>query len=187
MRLLLFQYLISFQYYAKAKAGGSGNVNIQAEATQLRQAGFYTGASIGVPSFSIESNGSSGVIRPSLIVDSGDDVIPFTVQSGGAPEIGAPMSASSGIALGTQVTGKVGTGGISVTPVVTADYGPGTTDIDVQSATGIQQNMAADKGDGTLTLVNTVVGNTITFSDATTGDIKGNLVEQAAIMHLLKL
>ena len=172
---------ISFQYYAKAKVGTGGNVNIVAEATQLRQAGFYTGASIGVPSFSIESNGSSGVIRPALIVNSGDDVIPFTVQSGGAPEIGAPLTASSGIALGTQVTGKVGTGGISVTPIVTADYGPGTTDIDVQSATGIQQNMAADKGDGTLTLVNTVVGNTITFSDATTDDIKGNLVQYTAI------
>ena len=31
---------------------------------QLRQAGFYTGASIGVPSFSVESQGSSGTIRP---------------------------------------------------------------------------------------------------------------------------
>ena len=61
---------------------------------------------------------------------SGEDVIPFTVTVGGAPEIGAPLTASSGIALGTQVTGRVGTGGIAVT-VVTADYGPGTTDIDV--------------------------------------------------------
>ena len=172
---------ISFQFYAKAKVGVSGNVDVVAEATQLRQAGFYTGASIGIPSFSIESNGSSGVIRPALTVASGDDVIPFTIQSGGAPEIGAPMTASSGIALGTQVTGKVGTGGIAVTPVVTADYGPGTTDIDVQSATGIQQNMAADKGDGSATLVNTVVGNTITFSDATTNDIKGNYVQYIGV------
>ena len=54
---------ISFQYYAKAKVGTTGNVNIEAEATQLRQAGFYTGASIGVPSFSVESNGSAGTIR----------------------------------------------------------------------------------------------------------------------------
>ena len=172
---------ISFQFYAKAKVGVSGNTNIEAEATQLRQAGFYTGASIGVPSFSVESNGSSGVIRPALTVASGEDVIPFTVQSGGAPEVGAPMTASSGIALGTQVTGKVGTGGVAVTPVVTADYGPGETQIDVQSATGIQQNMAADKGDGTPTLVNTVVGNTITLSDALTSDVYGNLVTYTAV------
>ena len=172
---------ISFQFYAKAKVGTTGDVNIEAEATQLRQAGFYTGASIGVPSFTVESNGSSGVIRPALTVALGEDVIPFTVASGGAPEIGAPMTASSGIALGTQVTGKVGTGGIAVTPVVTADYGPGTTQIDVQNATGIQQNMAANKGDGSATLVNTVVGNTITFSDATTGDVKGNLVQYTGV------
>ena len=41
--------------------------------------------------------------------------------------------------------------------------------------------MAADKGDGTATLVNTVVGNTITFSDATTGDVKGNYVNYTAV------
>lgn len=173
---------ISFQFYAKAKVGTGGNVNVVAEATQLRQAGFYTGASIGVPSFSVESNGSSGTIRPALTVGSGEDVIPFTVTVGSAPEIGAPLTASSGIALGTQVTGRVGTGGIAVTPVVTEDYGPGTTQIDVQSASGIQQNMAANKGDGTPTLVNTVVGNTITFSDATTGDVKGNYVQYTAVV-----
>ena len=172
---------ISFQYYAKAKVGVSGNVNVEAEATQLRQAGFYTGASIGVPSFSVESNGSSGTIRPALTVGSNEDVIPFTVTVGNAPEIGAPLTASTGIALGTQVTGRVGTGGVAVTPVVTADYGPGTTDIDVQSTSGIQQNMAADKGDGTATLVNTIVGNTITFSDATTSDVKGNYVQYTAV------
>jgi len=172
---------ISFQYYAKAKVGTSGNVNVVAEATQLRQAGFYTGASIGVPAFSVESNGSAGTIRPALAVGSGEDVIPFTVTVGLAPEIGAPLTASTGIALGTQVTGKVGTGGVAVTPVVTADYGPGTTQVDVQSTSGIQQNMAANKGDGTATLVNTVVGNTITFSDATTNDIKGNYVQYTAV------
>ena len=172
---------ISFQFYAKAKVGTGGNVNVEAEATQLRQAGFYTGASIGVPTFSVESQGSSGVIRPALTVGSGEDVIPFTVTSGGAPEIGAPLSASSGIALGTQVTGRVGTGGIAVTPVTTADFPPGTTEITVQSATGIQQNMAANKGDGTVTLVNTVVGNTITLNEAITTDFYGNLVTYTAV------
>ena len=172
---------ISFQFYAKAKVGTGGNVNVEAEATQLRQAGFYTGASIGVPSFSIESNGSAGTIRPAISVDAGDDTIPYTVTVGLAPEIGAPLTASAGVALGTQVTGKVGTGGVAVTPVVTADYGPGTVDIDVQDASGIQQNMAADKGDGTITLVNTVVGNTVTLSNATTADVKGNLVTYTSV------
>ena len=50
-----------------------------------------------------------------------------------------------------------------------------------QSTSGIQQNMAADKGDGTPTFVNTVVGNTITFSDATTNDVKGNYVQYTAV------
>ena len=172
---------ISFQFYAKAKVGTGGDVQIVAEATQLRQAGFYTGASIGVPSFSVESNGSSGTIRPALIVNSGEDVIPFTVTVGLAPEIGAPFTASSGIELGSQVTGKVGTGGVITNPVITADFAQGSTEITVQSASGIEQNLAADRGDGSGTLVNSVVGNTITFSDAFTTEVKGNLVQYTAV------
>ena len=42
---------ISFQYYAKAKVGTSSGTRIDTPTTQLRKAGFYTGASIGTPKF----------------------------------------------------------------------------------------------------------------------------------------
>jgi hypothetical protein len=146
----------TFTYYAKAKVGDGGFIDIQVESTQLRKAGFYTGASIGEsPSVVVQSNGSSGTIRPAFVVPIGEDVIPFNVTVGAAPEIGSPMT-GTGIPTGTQVTGKVGTGGIIVTPVMTADTAQGETDIVVQSVTGIAANQGANRGDGQAMTVNSV-------------------------------
>jgi len=172
---------ISFTFYAKAKVGTTDGDSLQSESTQLRKAGFYTGADIGVPTFSVTSQGSNGVVAPALIVPSGEDVIPFTVVSGGAPETGAPVTADTGIPLGTQITGRVGTGGVVTTPVVTADFNEGETAITVQDTAGVVQNLAADRGDGQAMLVNTVVGNTINFNTGITSDFSGNLVTYTAI------
>ena len=60
----------------------------------LRQGGFYTGASIGVPEFSVQSQGSNGTVRPALTVPIGEDVIPFVVTVGAAPEIGSLPTAT---------------------------------------------------------------------------------------------
>ena len=172
---------ISFQYYAKAKVGTTEDTRIETPITQLRKAGFYTGASIGTPTFSVSSQGSSGTVRPALTVPLGEDVIPFTVTVGAAPEIGSPLSASSGVPTGAQVTGRVGNGGIEVTPVVTDDYGIGDTQIDVQNTTDVQQNLAADRGDGEAMLVNTVVGSTITFNTGLTSAFSGNYVNYTQV------
>ena len=120
-------------------------------------------------------------MRPALTVPIGEDVVPYTVTVGAAPEIGAPLSASSGISTGAQVTGRVGDGGVVVTPVVTDDYNIGDTQIDVQSTTDVQQNLAADRGDGQAMLVNTVVGNTITFNQGLEDTFAGNYVNYSAI------
>ena len=166
----------TFTYFAKAKVGTTGTIDIQVESTQLRKAGFYTGASIGEsPSVVVQSNGSSGTISPALIVPTGEDIIPFTVVTGAAPEIGSPLT-GAGIAVGSQVTGKVGTGGVIVTPVMTADTAQGATAIEVQSVTGVAINQAADRGDGQAMIVNSVAGNTVNFNDALTTEFKGNLV-----------
>ena len=172
---------ISFQYYAKAKVGTTAGQTLHTPATQLRQGGFYTGASIGTPAFSVSSQGASGTIRPALVVPTGEDVIPFTVTVGAAPEIGAPLTASSGIPTGAQVTGVVGTGGIEVTPIVTGDFAIDDTVITVQSTTGVQQNLAADRGDGQAMLVNTVVGNDITFNTPLVQNFSGNYVTYTAV------
>jgi hypothetical protein len=48
----------SFTYYAKAKVGVSNGDVLSTTYTQVRQGGFYTGASVGTPTFTY-SNGSS--------------------------------------------------------------------------------------------------------------------------------
>ena len=166
----------TFTYFAKAKVGDGGTIDIQVESTQLRKAGFYTGASIGEsPSVVVQSNGSSGTISPALTVPTGEDIIPFTVVSGAAPEIGSPLT-GTGIPTGAQVTGKVGSGGVIVTPIMTADTAAGETAIEVQNVTGVAVNQAADRGDGQAMIVNSVLGTTINFNDALTSEFKGNLV-----------
>ena len=78
-----------FNYYGKAKVGTVNPTTISTNFTQLRKGDFYTGASIGFPSFSIQSNGSSGNFVTSLATLSGSTILPYT---GVQPEIGAPLT-----------------------------------------------------------------------------------------------
>ena len=160
----------SFNFYAKAKVGGSNGEILSTDYTQLRQAGFYTGASIGDPAITVSSNGFNGTMTTSLATAAGSNKIAF---SGNVPEIGAPLSHSN-INVGTQVTGTAGSGGTVVTPVVVGSYASGATSIDVVSTTNIVPGLAIDGGDGTSIYVASVVDNTINFDSATTGPIVGN-------------
>ena len=104
----------TFTYFAKVVTV-DGQI-LSTYYTQLRQGGFYTGASIGGQNvdFSIISQGSNGSFIATLGIPSGSDQIAYTGQK---PEIGAPLQAvGGGIPLGSQVTGTVGTGGIVTTP-----------------------------------------------------------------------
>ena len=85
----------TFTYFAKSKVGTSNGQVLSTFYTQLRQAGFYTGASIGNPSFTIESQGSAGVLYNPLAALSGADKITF---QGTAPEVGAPILVETGVA-----------------------------------------------------------------------------------------
>lgn len=157
----------TFNYFAKAKVGTSNGQILSTNYTQLRQGGFYTGASIGQPTFTIESNGSSGTMFAELNVPTGSDIIPF---DGVAPEIGSPVT-NVNIPLGSQVTGIRSTsagGGEFLTPVITQSYPIGTTEVSVASAIGIEVGLAADRGDGTATFITGIDGSTLNFSSAFT-------------------
>ena len=65
--------------------------------------------------------------------------------------------------------------------MVTDDYNIGDTQIDVPTTTDVQQNLVADRGDGQAMLVNTVVGNTITFNQGLEDTFAGNYVNYSAI------
>ena len=156
-----------FTYYAKSKVGTVNPTTLSTTYTQLRQAGFYTGASIGQPTITVESNGSAGTLAAELDIASGSTIIPF---DGPSPELGAPL-VNAGIPEGSQVTTINDTsagGGEYLTPVTTSNINIGDTSFDVQNSTGIIPGLALDRGDGTAIYVNSIAGSTVNTSGSFT-------------------
>jgi len=165
---------IEFTYFAKSKVGNTNGERVDTAFTQLREAGFYTGASIGNPEFVIASQGSAGTLVAELDVATGSTIIPY---DGPTPEIGAPFVNNASFAQGTQVTGSIETsagGGVFITPKIIGDYTTGANQIEVEDGATVIQDLAADKGDGTAIYVNNVSDNTVSFSDSFLSEIIGN-------------
>mgnify|MGYP006073852313 FL=1 len=163
----------TFQYFAKAKVGTIAGQLLSTGYTQLREAGFYTGASIGQPEFSIASNGSVGTMFTELGVSSGETIIPF---DGVAPEVGSPLTQIN-IPLGSQVTGIIDQsagGGTYISPLTATNTAAGQNEMEFQDATGIVPSLAVDRGDGTAIYITSLDGNTATFSGNFAQIIPGN-------------
>jgi len=161
----------TFTYYAKAKVGTTQGEVLSTTYTQLRQGAFYTGASVGQPRFDVFSNGTAGTMTLSLAVQTAENRLAFT---GDVPEVGAPI-VDTAFPTGTQVTGIVSTPTGNALPLeLSNDVSPGNTSITVASTTGIVPGLAADNGDGDAIFVNTVVGNTVSFSGSFTQAIVRN-------------
>ena len=165
----------TFTYYAKAKVGTSNGDVLLTSYTQLRKAAFYTGASIGYPTFAIATQGSGGTMTIELDVPSGNTVIPYDGQT---PGTGSPLVSAS-IPTGSQVTGSIeqsAGGGTYLTPEISGDYTAGSSSIIFVDSTGILLNLATDSGNGTATYVETVdhPSNTITLTSPLTASLIGN-------------
>ena len=161
----------TFTYYAKGKVGITSGTSIQTGFTQIREGGFYTGASIGNPTFAVVSQGTSGNVDTQFDTPPGASRVAFI---GLAPEVGAPI-AGSGLPTGTQVTGVVGSGGIVVSPGLIGTYPPGTTSVNVSNPAGIVPNLGLDDGSGNIILVENIAGSVIDLSDPTTGTLVGDV------------
>ena len=165
----------SFTYYAKSKVGTISGTVLSTTYTQLRKAGFYTGADIGGSVFSVASQGSSGTMTTELGVLAGSTIIPYDDDP---PEIGSPLETAGGeIPLGSQVTGIIDQsqgGGLYLTPTVVGDVPAGTNQVTVSDVTGIVENLAVDRGDGFAIYVSSIAGSTLTFSDNFTEPVIGN-------------
>ena len=159
----------SFTYYAKSKVGISNPETLSSIYTQVRRGGFYTGSSVGIPSFSVFSSGVSGSVTTKLITPSGADVIGFLAPP---PPLGAPLS-GSGIAGGAQITAINGPGGTAATTTLIVSAAIGDTTITVNDTTGISAGLVFDRGDGVAVLVTSVVGNDLTLSSGLTAAILG--------------
>ena len=153
-----------FRYYAKAKVGTSNGQVLSTSYSQLRQGGFYTGAAIGTPTFSVVTNGTAGTFTTALNMLTGSDIIPFT---GTAPSLGAPVTLVN-LPLGAQVTDVKGTGGTIATTTPSIDVPIGSNTITVTSTAGIATGQAIDRGDGTAIYVSNIVASTVSFSGNTT-------------------
>ena len=164
-------------YYAKAKVGTTNGEVLASTYTQLRKGGFYTGAAVGSPSFTVVSGGSSGTITTSLITPSGSTRIGF---ASGGPQIGAPVS-GTGVTTGTQITAVTGSGGAAASTTLSADAAIGATTIDVTSTTGIGPGLVFNRGDGQAVTVTDVTGSTVTLSGALTSAIVGTTETYTAL------
>lgn len=169
-----------FTYFAKSKVGTSNGQVLAQSTTQLRKAGFYTGADIGEPTFTVVNNGSSGSFQTNfLTVPSGSTIITY---DGTTPPIGAPLS-GTGVATGTQVAGIFdggrGTGGSVDTVRVDTAVSSGATSIVLTSTSTIAANMAIpdDWTDSTTPpqlVITSVVGTTINLSGPIATNYRGD-------------
>ena len=167
----------TFTYYAKSKVGTTNGEQLSSTYTQLRKAAYYTGASVGSPTFSVYSNGSSGTITTNLITGSGRDIIGFT---GTAPPLGSPLS-GTGIASGTQITAVAGSGGIILTTTLTTTANIGDVVLVVDSTTNLGPGLIVDRGDGIGVTVTDITGNNVTISGALTSQILGSIQNYTAL------
>lgn len=160
----------TFTYFAKAKVGTTDGQVLSTNYTQLRQAGFYTGANIGKPTFVVSSNGSSGTLTTVLDTPIASSIIAF---SGDLPEIGSPLT-NVNIPLGSQVTAINGEGGVFLTKPVAETAIIGSTSVQLENASGVIPNLAVDRGDGIAMFVTSIVGNILNFSDEFTSPVIAN-------------
>ena len=158
----------TFTFFAKSKVGTTNGEVLSTFYTQLRQAGFYTGAAIGQPQFSILSQGAEGTFTNPLAAAQGASIVTW---AGDAPEVGSPIVNESG-----QVA-TVGTYGAADASRLAGTY---------TVSTGSSNSIAADLIVGTYTIVvdgsggasvtaitnpgrNNAVGDIITISDGSLG------------------
>ena len=158
----------TFTYFAKSKVGVTNGEVLSTYYTQLREAGFYTGAAIGTPTFGIISQGTAGVFTTPLGATTGGDKVTWI---GDTPEIGAPVQnvagqiATAGTIGAANVSSTAGTytGITGNSSSIVQELIVGTFDITIDS-TGAATSITNFKGGR-----NNAVGDTITVLDASLG------------------
>lgn len=163
----------TFTYYAKSKVGTTSGQVLATTTTQLRQAAFYTGASVGNATFSVATNGSSGSFTTSLFTPSGSSTLTF---AGTVPSVGAPLT-GTGITTGTQVTGVFGAGGLVGTFFVRDPVNSGSSNISLTDTTGILEGMAISDGSGTnvQVVITDIESGVLTLNDGIAVNYDGDV------------
>jgi hypothetical protein len=153
---------VTFTYYASARVGTIPDQSLYTSFVQVRQAGFYTGASIGQPTFSVFSNGFTQSVSSKFDTALGSFSIAF---DGAAPTTGSPISGSPNIAAGTSVSGVTGASTVTANVKVSVNLTTQTS-VEVVDTTGIQQQMAINNGSNSAVFINSLSGDVLNLSGA---------------------
>ena len=119
-------------YYAKAKVGVNNGDLLSTVYTQLRQGSFYTGSSVGSPTYSYANptalaGGSSSSIATATVSVTGSISGTTLTTSGGSPAIGQVLS-GGGVVAGTYiVSGSASTWTVSTSQSVGSNTFTATT------------------------------------------------------------
>lgn len=180
----------TFTYFSKSRVGSISGDVLSTTYTQLRVAGFYTGANIGGPTFSVASQGNSGSFTAILDYIAGENTIAF---SGTAPQIGDPLvsisaqfqatSSATTLFVSSIVAGRVAVGqrltGGSLpvgTRITEQQYG-GNNDFVVQrTATGTSgQNTIVVNSAAAIVIGQLVSGNNTPIAGLPNGTLVTNI------------
>ena len=147
-----------FTYYAKGRVGETTGQSLYTTYATLKKGGFYTGANVGSPTFSLQSNGVTGTFVSKFINKLGTNRIAYTGTNNAI--IGAPLI-GSGVPTGAQITGvTTDTANVTCSEDITA---PSST-VRVNSTSGIVVGSALNDGTGGATFVTNIVGDELTLS-----------------------
>jgi hypothetical protein len=159
---------VTFTYYSSAKVGTTPGESLTTSFVQIRQAQYYTGANIGLPTYSVVSNGSDSNILSKFNTSAGEFQFAF---DGVSPSTGSPVSGSAALAQGTSVAGVIGSSTVITEILDTTD--PSDLAISLADASGVLEGMAIDDGTGNAIFINSIVGTTLNLSSAINQTFEG--------------
>jgi len=162
-----------FNFFAKGKVGTLQGTPLLTNFTDIKKSGFYTGAAIGTPSFSVLSQGASGSVLSDQVSPGSQSTIGLTA-SAVVPPTGAPVI-GVGVASGSQVTANVAS---SFDKEVNTSFVAPSSSIVLNDVTDIEVGHAvSDEGNGNVFVTN-ITNNEVFFTGDILSDKTGNNLSQ---------
>ena len=155
----------SFTYYAKGKVGTSSGTSLKTSYTALKKGDYYTGADIGTPTFTVESQGSSGTVVTEYQVPSGSNRIAYDDAQSDDVVIGSPLT-GTGMPSGVQVTG-IATLPLNTVKTVYDDVTAPQNTVTLQDASSLQVGCAVSNGaasNAESIFITNITNNVVTLS-----------------------
>ena len=163
-----------FTFFAKGKVGILQGTQLLTNFTEVKKAGFYTGAEIGDPTLTVLTQGATGNVLSDQTSADGQPIIGLNA-SAVVPPIGAPIT-GVGVTNGSQVTATVAT---SFDKEVTTSFTAPVSMVILNDVTNIEVGHAVSDGAGSNIFVTNIIDNEVFFSGDLTVDKNGNNLSQS--------